>query len=370
MLEFDPKEIPEAEFLFALSRRHAMPFSLVALVVRESSDTLHRPHDSTELDARALRSEQAIAPMLRSTDILVDCGEPGHYLVCCSGTDAKGAGELAQRLREDVDGITISTGCASFGTDGLTLEDLIHHVWSKVLQARDETDDEGRPPQSRSPRQVAHGHGHRRPLAPGWRRRLSERIKRLFDLVAVTVSAPIWLTPLSLVALAIKLSNPLAPILFVQTRTGRGGRRFPMYKFRTMVPNAEALKEKLRDQNDLQWPDFKMTKDPRITRIGQILRKTSLDELPQLFNVLRGDMSLVGPRPTSFEPSTYESWQTARLDVQPGLTGLWQIEGRAATTFDERTRIELKYIEHRSLALDLWILVATIPAVIRMRGGH
>jgi lipopolysaccharide/colanic/teichoic acid biosynthesis glycosyltransferase len=109
--------------------------------------------------------------------------------------------------------------------------------------------------------------------------------------------------------------------------------------------------------------------DPRITPIGRILRRTSLDELPQLINVLKGDMSLVGPRPTSFSPATYEPWQTARLSVRPGVTGLWQVEGRGRVDFDDRLRLDLTYIERRGFFYDLWILLRTIPAVIQQRGS-
>jgi lipopolysaccharide/colanic/teichoic acid biosynthesis glycosyltransferase len=153
------------------------------------------------------------------------------------------------------------------------------------------------------------------------------RIKRAIDIGAVLAAAPLVL-PLGLVlAVAVRLDSP-GPAVFTQTRTGRHGYRFKMYKFRTMVPNAEELKAQLAPLNELQWPDFKITNDPRITRVGNFLRRTSLDELPQLYNVLRGDMSLVGPRPTSFSANTYDLWHTVRLEVRPGLTGLWQVSSR------------------------------------------
>jgi lipopolysaccharide/colanic/teichoic acid biosynthesis glycosyltransferase len=144
-----------------------------------------------------------------------------------------------------------------------------------------------------------------------------------------------------------------------------------MFKFRTMVPDAEELKKELAHLNELQWPDFKITNDPRITRMGRFLRKSSLDELPQLLNVLRGEMSLVGPRPTSFSAQTYDLWQTERLDVLPGLTGLWQIIGRGSMEFDERVRLDIAYIERRSLSLDIQILFRTVlVALIRQEGAY
>ncbi len=195
-------------------------------------------------------------------------------------------------------------------------------------------------------------------------------LKRLFDLTAVVLSLPLVLPVLLICALLIKLESPGGPVVFSQYRTGRHGHRFKIYKFRTMVPNAEALKQQLAHLNELQWPDFKISNDPRITRVGRIMRKTSLDELPQLWNVLLGDLSLVGPRPTSFDVGTYQLWQTERLDVPPGITGLWQVYGRAQTEFHERLRFDIAYIQHRSLGADLEILIRTVGAVFKGRGAH
>lgn len=191
--------------------------------------------------------------------------------------------------------------------------------------------------------------------------------KRGFDLAVCIWLLPVVAILMLLLALIIRLDSP-GSVLIAQQRTGRDGRRFRMYKFRTMVRNAEELKAGLAHLNVLPPPDFKIPKDPRITRVGMILRQTSLDELPQLFNVLRGDMSLVGPRPTSFEPTTYSLWHTRRLEVTPGITGLWQLKGRNLTTFDERLRLDIEYIEHRSFWLDLKILLQTVPAVFRRSG--
>jgi len=196
------------------------------------------------------------------------------------------------------------------------------------------------------------------------------RAKRIFDLTIVILAIPFWLPIFVLISLLIRISSPGAPAIFTQFRTGRGGQRFRMYKFRSMVPNAEELKKKYMHLNELKWPDFKISNDPRITPLGRLLRKTSLDELPQLINILRGEMSLVGPRPTSFSAETYQLWQTERLDVIPGLTGLWQISGRAELEFDERLRLDIAYIERASLWFDFNILVRTIFSVINQRGAH
>ncbi|MBP6178004.1 MAG: sugar transferase [Anaerolineales bacterium] len=195
-------------------------------------------------------------------------------------------------------------------------------------------------------------------------------LKRVMDLSLVILSSPLWLPLLGVIAILIRVTSPGAPALFTQLRTGKGGRRFSMYKFRSMVPDAEALKEKYAHLNELQWPDFKITDDPRITKIGKILRKTSLDEIPQLINVLKGDMSLVGPRPTSFGAETYKLWHTERLDVAPGLTGLWQIIGRAQLEFDDRLRLDIAYIERASIWFDINILFRTVTAVFKQKGAH
>src|SRR6266545_4718006 len=176
--------------------------------------------------------------------------------------------------------------------------------------------------------------------------------KRLFDLAVCVLLLPVVLPLLLLCALAIRLDSP-GPIFIAQERTGRDGTPFRMLKFRTMVRNAAELKAQLAHLNVLPPPDFKIPQDPRITRVGKFLRQTSLDELPQLLNVLWGDMSLVGPRPTSFAPST---------------TGLWQVKGRNTTTFDERLRLDIEYIEHRSFGFDLKILLQTVPSVLRRTG--
>ena len=191
--------------------------------------------------------------------------------------------------------------------------------------------------------------------------------KRLTDVVVCLVVLPIAAPVSLLCALAIWLDSP-GPVLLRQQRTGLHGRRFGMYKFRTMVRNAEDLKASLAHLNTLPPPDFKIPDDPRITRIGRVLRKTSLDELPQVLNVLAGQMSLVGPRPTSFAASTYRLWHTARLEVRPGITGIWQVRGRGSSTFDERLRMDIEYIDRMSPILDLQILGLTALSLIRRSG--
>ena len=194
-------------------------------------------------------------------------------------------------------------------------------------------------------------------------------VKRLLDVALCLIALPIVLPVLAICAVLIWLDDP-GPVLFTQWRTGRRGTKFRMYKLRTMVRDAEQRKTELAEQNELSWPDYKISDDPRVTRLGRILRKTSLDELPQVFNVIKGDMSLVGPRPTSFDLSTYSLWHTERLEVLPGITGLWQISGRSNLDFDQRVRLDIEYLKRQNLREDLMILLRTVAAVVSRRGAY
>ncbi len=195
-------------------------------------------------------------------------------------------------------------------------------------------------------------------------------LKRVIDIalsLAVLVAIiPLWLA----IALAIRLDSP-GPVLFVQERVGRGGTRFPMLKFRSMYADAERRFEEVRTLNEVSGPVFKLRRDPRITRVGRILRRSSLDELPQLINVLRGHMSLVGPRPPlPAEVDHYRPSDLVRLTVKPGLTCWWQIRGRSDCDFDTWMRYDQTYVAGLSLMTDVRILLGTIGAVIRGGGAY
>ncbi len=207
-------------------------------------------------------------------------------------------------------------------------------------------------------------------------------VKRIIDIVG-SLFGILLFSPLMLItAMAIKLSSP-GPVIFKQYRLGRGGVRFPFYKFRSMKTNGDdqihreyitnLIKGELEkiNQGEEGKPLYKMKDDPRITKVGRILRRSSIDELPQLFNVLKGEMSLVGPRPPiPYEVEKYQPWHLRRiLEVKPGMTGLWQVEGRSRTSFDEMVRLDLKYALHWSLWLDAKILLKTIKAVIQSSGA-
>ena len=195
-------------------------------------------------------------------------------------------------------------------------------------------------------------------------------VKRALDVVGSLLGL-ILLSPLFLVlAILIRLDSK-GPILFKQIRVGKDGREFWFYKFRSMVENAEDMKGELMHLNELEGPVFKISNDPRVTRVGRFLRRTSLDELPQLINVLKGEMSLVGPRPPlPCEVEHYEGWQREKLSVLPGITCLWQISGRNHIGFTEWMRLDIEYIRRQSLGLDMKILARTIPAVLSRKGAY
>jgi exopolysaccharide biosynthesis polyprenyl glycosylphosphotransferase len=206
--------------------------------------------------------------------------------------------------------------------------------------------------------------------------------KRVIDVLGALVGLILFSPLMAAAAIAIKVTSP-GPIIFEQTRFGKKGARFQFYKFRSMYWNIDdqvhreyvtnLIKGDLKkiNQGDEKSPLFKMKSDPRVTQVGKIIRKTSIDEFPQFFNVLKGEMSLVGPRPPlPYEVEKYEPWHLRRiLEVKPGITGLWQVEGRSRTTFDDMVRLDLRYVQNWSLWLDLKILLKTVKAVIPSKGA-
>jgi len=186
------------------------------------------------------------------------------------------------------------------------------------------------------------------------------------SLVAILLTSPLML----LIMLAVKCSSQ-GPALFRQERAGQGGKPFVIYKFRTMVADAEEQKYELLRFNEREGPAFKMEHDPRVTRVGHFLRRLSLDEFPQFFNVLKGDMSLVGPRPLPCsEAGRQDLWHNRRLEVKPGITCLWQIYARGSSSFDGWARLDIEYVDNLSFWLDVKLLLLTLPAVLTKRGAH
>ncbi len=195
-------------------------------------------------------------------------------------------------------------------------------------------------------------------------------IKRAIDLTAALIlSVPILLVTL-IIGIAIRLESP-GPVFFWQERVGWRGKPFKMVKFRSMVLDAESQKERLRQMNEASGPIFKIKNDPRLTKVGRLIRRLSLDELPQLYNVFIGEMSLVGPRPPlAEEVAQYQPWHMQRLEVKGGITGLWQVSGRSDLTFDEQCLLDIYYIENRSLSLDLRLIIQTIPYTLFGKGAY
>ena len=197
-----------------------------------------------------------------------------------------------------------------------------------------------------------------------------EVIKRVIDVVCSFVGVLV-LSPLFVViAIIIKFTSK-GPVFFSQKRVGRDGKEFKMYKFRSMVVNAEELKEKLAAQNEMSGPMFKMKDDPRVTKVGKFIRKTSIDELPQLWNVLKGDMSLVGPRPSlPKEVAQFEDWMYRRLEVKPGLTCYWQVSGRNNIDFEDWMKLDIKYVDERSTWIDIKLIFKTVGVLFGDKNAH
>jgi len=194
--------------------------------------------------------------------------------------------------------------------------------------------------------------------------------KRLLDILGATAAIVIAAPIMVVAVIAVRLETP-GPVFFRQYRLGRNGRPFLLYKIRSMTASAPDIRDSLEDDNEASGPVFKIKADPRITRVGRVLRKYSIDEMPQLFHVLFGQMSLVGPRPPiPAEVERYEPWQTERLAVKPGLTCIWQVSGRSDIGFDEWIRMDIEYVRNRNLWLDIKLLLLTIPAVLTARGAY
>lgn len=196
-------------------------------------------------------------------------------------------------------------------------------------------------------------------------------VKRCFDVVASSIAVVLISPILLIIAICIKMDDPKGPVFYTQTRVGKDGREFKIIKFRSMVSNADELLAKLKSKNEIHGAMFKMKDDPRITRVGRVIRKYSLDELPQLLNVIGGSMSIVGPRPPLVsEVAQYTPYDKQRLMVTPGATGMWQVGGRNDVDFAEMVELDLTYIQHRSVWLDLKIMLETVKVMLKPNGAY
>ena len=320
----------------ARSDRTGEVFSLIVFAAETSAHTKALPHL-----ARILRKR------LRATDN-VGLLDPRQIGAVLPATPAAGAWTV-------VDDVCLSIPA------GVALPQCKVYCYPTNWPAGEDDDEDGH-------RERTAAEGPVRAMEPLFLRRLP-LWKRVVD-VAGSLLGLVLLAPLfAIVAIAIKRTSP-GPVLFRQKRGGLGGREFVMFKFRSMVADAEARKPQLAELNEQDGPAFKIKEDPRTTRLGRFLRRTSIDELPQLWNVLRGEMSLVGPRPLPCDESaTCRGWLRQRLDVTPGLTCIWQVRGRSAVSFADWVRMDVKYIRSRSLGGDLKLLLETVPAVLARRGA-
>lgn len=320
----------------ARADRSGLPFSIVVVLPRTEGQAAHRQQQEVL---------QFWGKRLRNTD---DIGwiDSDRLAALLPYTSAQGAWTVADTL------------VAALSTDD---EPPLCEVWCYPSQWPADFADAGDDSQA--------GSRPFRPLQPSFARPLPWW-KRLLDLAGASAGLVALMPLFLLVAVVQKITSP-GPLLFKQKRAGLGGKPFEMLKFRTMIVNAEAKREELLALNEQDGPAFKVKNDPRVTPFGRLLRKTSIDELPQLWNVLRGEMSLVGPRPLPcFEAEACELWQQRRQDVTPGLTCLWQVYGRSQVSFAEWMRLDIRYLISRNLWRDIKLILLTIPAVLWRRGAH
>lgn len=380
--EFSPAEAPAQTRQLGVRARPRQFFRIRDIHTRRNVDAiLHRECARCErnghefclvvvwaADNGAPRQLSRLARLLcrrsRATDE-VGWFEKGRLCIILPDTSEEGAMSFVRDFTETANHRGLSPICNVLGYQGQMHSDNERMDAEQIAQGIDEAGQDVCLPEFRpfAPlRTVSAGDISSllvKPL-PWWKRFIDVVVGSLILLAALPV--------MGLAAIAIKVLDP-GPILFKQRRAGLGGRPFTIYKFRTMVADADAKKSQLRHKSEQDGPAFKIKHDPRITRIGRLLRETSLDELPQLFNVLMGDMSLVGPRPLPVEESNRcATWHRRRLDVTPGLTCIWQIHGRSKVTFAEWIRMDRRYIRAQSVLHDLKLIVMTVPSVLLRRG--
>jgi lipopolysaccharide/colanic/teichoic acid biosynthesis glycosyltransferase len=340
---------------FAHVRRDGSSLAVASISVQE-------PRGASRRLARIARD---LLPHLRRTDVVVRVMKERLVLVLPGGDARVAAAVLRRSLAGKHPDLRL--GIASFPDDGPNFAAL-----REVAQAREQAwPDLGGPPTGEVPAAAVGERAEEIPERPpvlieAWPGR--PRLARAADLLVLALAAPLLLPLLMLLALIVKLDSP-GPVFVRIRRVGRDGRTFELLKLRSMVRDAESRKEALRHLSVLPWPDFKLAEDPRVTRAGRWLRKYSLDELPQLYNVLRGEMTLVGPRPCSVRLADYEPWQGERLDVTPGLAGRWQAGARGTADFVARCRLDIRQAKMGSARVSLILFIATLRSVLRARGA-
>ncbi|HEX3277799.1 MAG TPA: sugar transferase [Thermoleophilaceae bacterium] len=336
---------------FARVRREGSPLTVTSIGVASGRGS----------SRRLAEVAQALLPSLRITDAVVRASAEG-VVVVLPGADERVALAVLDRLPGGQRGDLV-LGTATFPEDGQT-----YALLKQVARSR------------RRPWPADQGPGSngrlRRPPSPVDQpallvetRGLSPLLRRAVDLALLALIAPLAIPVIVLLALVVRLDSPGPAFVRIQ-RLGRDGQPFGLLKLRSMMRDADRMKEQLRHLNTMAWPDFKIAEDPRVTRLGRVLRKYSLDELPQLWNVLRGDMTLVGPRPCSVKLGDYRLWQSERLDVTPGIVGRWQAEGRGQMDFTERCRLDIQQVRASSLRLNLRLFLATVRSVFDSKGAY
>ncbi len=319
---------------------------------------------------RLARTARELVPCLRLTDAVVRV-TGGRLLVVLPGADQRVAMSVLGRVPAPARG-NLLLGTATFPDDGQTFGLLKETARSREgpWPPGDDTGPSTRPRERRGPEPDGRAAvGADQPAVLFEARPPGALLRRAADLIALALMAPVVVPVISVLAIAVKLDSP-GPAFVRIKRLGRDGQPFDLFKLRSMTRDAEHLKETLKHMNTLAWPDFKIAEDPRVTRVGRLLRKYSLDELPQLHNILRGEMTFVGPRPCSVKVADYDLWQSERLDATPGLVGRWQAEGRGRVDFAERCRLDIRQSRSRSIRVNLQLVLATIRSVFVSKGAY
>jgi lipopolysaccharide/colanic/teichoic acid biosynthesis glycosyltransferase len=338
---------------FARVRREGSHLAVASISVRGSRGS----------SRRLARIACELVSCLRVTDAVVRVAD-GNVVVVLPGADSQVAATVLTRAPVD-DRAELLLGIATFPEDGQTYA-LLKDVARSRQRPWPRPRGPAAPTGSRVEQPAARGE---RPAVLVETHALTIPLRRAVDLLVLALVAPIVVPLVALLAIAVKLDSPGPAVVRIR-RLGRDGRPFELFKLRSMTRDADRMKEELKHLNTLPWPDFKIANDPRVTRLGHVLRKYSLDELPQLYNVLRGEVTLVGPRPCSVELADYAFWQSERLDVTPGLVGRWQAEGRGSMDFAERCRLDIRQARSRSIRLDLKLVVATLRSVFVSKGAY
>jgi lipopolysaccharide/colanic/teichoic acid biosynthesis glycosyltransferase len=360
-VQLEPAFEALAEQELVRARRYERPLTLLSVAVQNARA---RPEPSPELEDVAA----VLSTFLRQSDLLGRSND-GRLLVLLPETSRPDATGLIARLQAILpEGRRLLLGTALFPDEEITWLGLTERARASEAPFgvdSESGDDSGRPPgpPNASVARVV-------PRAPRRLRRAKPFgvVRRIVDVAFLVLIAPFVIPLLVLLAIAVKLDSP-GSLLVRHERVGEAGKRFQLLKLRTMVRDADRLKAELSHLNTLPWPDFKIPNDPRVTRVGRWLRRTSLDELPQLYNVLRGDMTLIGPRPCSIPVTHYELWQTQRLEAKPGIVGRWQADGRGRVSFAERCRMDIAQVKSRSLSDDISLVGRTVVALLIGRGA-